>query len=312
MKFLVTGGAGFIGSNIVKILLERGHQVTVLDNFSSGYRENLLPFNGKIRLIEGDIRNKETVFNALEGQESVLHLAASVGNKKSIENPFYDSEHNVFGVLNVLEGMRHHRIKKIVFSSSAGIFGEPQYMPVDEKHPCEPDSPYGCSKLAGEKLILSYMKLYGLKSVCLRYFNVYGENQRFDAYGNVIPIFVARALKGEPIVIYGDGEQTRDFIHVRDIAMINVLAAENFETTGVFNLGTGSAITINQLAKSVREIVGNLNIKIEHQQPRPGDVRHCTANIERLIKNIGLKPSTDVQGLLKNYIEWMRNDKVKK
>ncbi|MCL0086441.1 SDR family NAD(P)-dependent oxidoreductase, partial [Thermodesulfovibrionales bacterium] len=183
MKTLVTGGAGFIGSNIVRLLLEEGHKVTVIDNLSTGYRCNLTPFS-EVHFIEGDIRDPETVREAIAGAEVVFHLAASVGNVRSIEHPIEDSEINVIGTLQILEAARQHGVRKIVFSSSAGIFGELKTLPIKEDHPLEPDSPYGASKLAAEKLCLAYSKLYDMEVVCLRYFNVYGINQRYDAYGN--------------------------------------------------------------------------------------------------------------------------------
>ena len=243
-NILITGGAGFIGSNLVGKLI--GNKVTVLDNFSSGYSENLAPFPS-VRIIAGDVRDIETVELAMRGAEVVYHLAASVGNKRSIENPIQDAEINVIGTLNILEAARKAGVKKVVISSSAGIFGELKTIPIKEDHPCEPDSPYGCSKLYEEKIALAYGKLYDLEVVCLRYFNVYGPNQRFDEYGNVIPIFVRRMLNNEPLIIYGDGEQTRDFVHVDDVIQANIKAA-NSEATGAFNIASGTRVTINYLA----------------------------------------------------------------
>jgi nucleoside-diphosphate-sugar epimerase len=310
MKCLVTGGAGFIGSNLIRLLIDRGHSVVVLDNLSSGYKENLAGF--KIDLFElGDIRDRKSVDKVMNGVNTVFHLAASVGNKKSIEDPLFDASCNILGLINVLESMRAHSVKNIVFSSSAGIFGEPKYQPLDEAHPCEPDSPYGASKLGGEKLVLSYAKLHGFRSVALRYFNVFGPNQRFDAYGNVIPIFVSRALKGQNLHIYGDGSQTRDFIHVNDIAKINVLAGESKDISGTFNLGTGKSISINDLAKAVNELTGS-KIKIQHESPRLGDVAHCTASIEKLKNSFLYTPSTNFQENLGEYINWMKSDPVSK
>ena len=222
MKALVTGGAGFIGFNIVKLLLEFGHEAVVLDNLSSGYRQNLIP---GVMFVEENVCNGNAVFEAMSGCQVVFHLAASVGNKRSIEHPITDSEVNVLGTLNVLEAARVHGINRVVYSSSAGIFGELKTLPIAEDHPQDPDSPYGTSKLAAEKMCLVYNKLYGMNNVCLRYFNVYGPHQRYDAYGNVIPIFANRVLKREPLTIFGDGEQTRDFVNVHDVAEANVLAA---------------------------------------------------------------------------------------
>ena len=308
MRCLVTGGAGFIGSNVVRRLLKQGHEVTVLDNCSTGYEENLKPYP-EVEFFQDDIRDEAAVNEAMASKDAVFHLAASVGNKKSIDEPLYDASHNVLGTINVLEAMRRHGVNNIVYSSSAGIFGEPRYQPVDEAHPTEPDSPYGATKLCGEKLVLSYMKLYGIKACCLRYFNVYGENQRFDAYGNVIPIFAGRIAAGEGLTIFGDGEQTRDFVDVKDVAAANVVAAENAEAKGSFNIGTGTEITINQLVEILREVTQE-DFEVVHGPPRPGDVRHCTAEITRLREVLGISPGTDILENLKKYYTWMVTDPV--
>lgn len=277
MKALVTGGAGFIGSNVAKLLVDEGREVVVLDNLSSGYRCNLsaLP---TVEFVEGDVRDAELVSRVMQGVEVVFHLAASVGNMRSIEHPIEDSEINVIGTLRVLEAARHAGVRKIVFSSSAGIFGELKYLPIREDHPVEPDSPYGTSKLAAEKLCLAYAKLYDLEAICLRYFNVYGVNQRYDAYGNVIPIFAHRLLHSMPLIIYGDGEQTRDFVNVRDVARANVMAAEANGLSRAFNIASGTAITINHLASLIREVSG-IDRGVEYAPPRKGDVRHSKADI---------------------------------
>jgi UDP-glucose 4-epimerase len=305
---LVTGGAGFIGSNVVRLLLERGHDVTVLDDLSTGYAANLEPYPG-IHFIQGDIRDSTSLDEAMSGRDVVFHLAASVGNKRSIEEPAFDATSNVLGTVGVLEAMRRHAVGTIVYSSSAGIFGEPRYQPVDEQHPCEPDSPYGATKLCGEKLALSYMKLHGIRAVCLRYFNVYGQNQRFDAYGNVIPIFATRIARGEPLTVFGDGEQTRDFVDVRDVAAANVAAAENGAASGTFNVGTGSAISINRLVGVLREVTGE-SFEVEHGPPRPGDVRHCTAKVDRMREVLGVSPGAEVSENLSRYYSWMVSDPV--
>ena len=308
MRCLVTGGAGFIGSNVVQRLLECGHEVTVLDDCSTGHADNLKPYP-EIELIRGDIRDEAVMDRAAFGKDVIFHLAASVGNKRSIDEPLYDASHNVLGTINILEAMRKCGVGNIVYSSSAGIFGEPQYQPVDEAHPCEPDSPYGATKLCGEKLVLSYMKLYGIRAACLRYFNVYGENQRFDAYGNVIPIFAARIARKESLTIFGDGEQTRDFINVADVAAANVAAAENPEARGTFNIGTGTEITINRLVELLREVTGE-DFETVHSPPRPGDVRHCTADATRLREVLGVWPSTNILENLRAYYSWMISDPI--
>lgn len=300
---LVTGGAGFIGSNLVRLLLEQGNSVAVLDNLSSGYRDNLagLP---EVTFVEGDVRDPAAIDAAMAGTEVVFHLAASVGNTRSIEHPILDSEINVIGTLQVLEGARRHGVRKLVCSSSAGIFGELKTLPIAEDHPVEPDTPYGASKLAAEKLCLAYAKLYPLECVCLRYFNVYGEHQRYDAYGNVIPIFVHRALRGEPIIIYGDGEQTRDFVHVRDVARANWLAGQNRGVSGAFNIASASRITINALADMIAASVDG--VRVEHAAPRPGDVRHSLADISRARDAFGYTATVELATGIPDYVRWAR------
>ncbi len=303
---LVTGGAGFIGSNIVRRLVESGNSVKVLDNFMSGYRSNLDPFPS-VEIIEGDVRDKNIVENAMQDVEVVFHLAASVGNKRSIDFPVTDAEINVIGTLNVLEAARKAGARKIVTSSSAGIFGELKTMPIREDHPAEPDSPYGCTKLCEEKLCLAYAKLYNIEAVCLRYFNVYGPNQRFDAYGNVIPIFVFRMLRGEPIIIFGDGEQTRDFVHVDDVVQANIKAAESAGVSGAFNIASGTRITINRLAEMILT-TGNHPVSMEYGPERPGDVRHSLADLSAAQRDLGYSPGIHLEEGIREYVTWAREE----
>jgi UDP-glucose 4-epimerase len=302
MNTLVTGGAGFIGSNLARQLLAEGHSVTILDNLQSGYRANLeaLP---QARFIEGDVRDAETVMTASRGADCIFHLAASVGNKRSMDMPIDDAQINVLGTLNVLEAARKLGIKKVVFSSSAGIFGELKALPIGEDHPVEPDSPYGASKLGAEKAGLAYAKLYKIEFVSLRYFNVYGPNQRLDPYGNVIPIFVFRMLRGEPLTILGDGEQTRDFVNVDDVVQANIGAALAPGVWGAFNIGSGTRISINCLVEKLANLSG-LCPEVHYAPPRAGDVRHSLANIEASATAFGFHPSRDMDGKLTKYLKW--------
>ncbi|MFN7171362.1 MAG: NAD-dependent epimerase/dehydratase family protein [Fimbriimonadaceae bacterium] len=302
MKVLVTGGAGFIGSNVVELLLERGHEPTVLDNLSTGYATNLregVPF------IEADVRDSGKVDQACDGTEVVFHLAASVGNRRSIRDPREDAEINMFGTINVLDAARKNGVRKVVYSSSAGIFGELKQLPIDESHPIDPDTPYGASKLAGEKECLAYAKCFELEAVCLRYFNVYGVNQRYDEYGNVMPIFLQRLLEDRPLTIYGDGMQTRDFINVKDVALANVLAGENQGTSGAFNLGCGSSITINYLAELCFEAFGK-NTGVDYQPPRLGEVLHSEADISAINKALGFAPGIPMREGVQEYVDWAK------
>jgi UDP-glucose 4-epimerase len=306
MKILVTGGAGFIGSNLALRLLNEGHSVTVLDNLQSGYRINLDALPG-VRFLEGDVRDQDLLVHAAEGAKVIFHLAASVGNKRSIDMPLDDAQTNILGTLNVLETARKLAISRVVFSSSAGIFGELKTLPIREDHPAEPDSPYGASKLGAEKAGLAYAKLYGMEFVALRYFNVYGPHQRLDPYGNVIPIFVFRMLRGEPLTIFGDGEQTRDFVNVRDVVDANIRAAMTPGVWGAFNIGSATRIGINALVRKLKDISG-LDPEVRYGPPRAGDVRHSLADISAAQKAFGFNPSPSMDDQLAEYIDWARGE----
>jgi len=306
MNALVTGGAGFIGSSVVRELLANGHKVTVIDNLSSGYKSNIEGLD--VEFVQGDILDKELVDNLTKGKDVVFHLAASVGRQRSIDNPVLDAQINLIGTTNILEGMRKNKVGRIVYSSSAAIFGELKTTVIDEGHPQDADCPYGVTKLAAEKQILAYSGLFGFTAVCLRYFNVFGVRQRFDAYGNVIPIFANNAYKGIPLKIFGDGEQTRDFICASDVAKINYLAGTKKDiSTCVINLGSGITITINELAKMVKDYTGT-NSEIIHLPERIGDVRHCKADITKLKTLLGYTPSVDFKGDLHKYLDWFKSD----
>lgn len=301
-KALVTGGAGFIGSNVARLLADEGYDIVVLDSLATGYEKNLAGLRG-VKLVRGDVRDAALVAKLAEGASVLFHFAASVGNTRSIENPFEDSQVNVLGTLAVLEAARTAGVPKVVYSSSAAIFGELRRLPIDEEHPAEPDSPYGVSKLAGEKHCLAYSRLHELDAVCLRYFNVYGVNQRYDAYGNVIPIFVHRMLRRQQLVIYGDGEQTRDFVNVRDVARANLLAARAEGVSGAFNIASGESITVNQLVALLREASGG-DLEVEYAPPRRGDVLHSRADIKAARRALGYEPATAMAEGLKEYWDW--------
>ncbi|OCW57017.1 SDR family NAD(P)-dependent oxidoreductase [Hoeflea olei] len=306
MKALVTGGAGFIGSNLCRLLRSEGHEVAVIDSLLSGYRRNL-DFDPQIRFIEADIRDADATAAAIEGCDVVFHLAAAVGNKRSIDDPRLDADINVMGTVTLMEAARKAGVGRVVVSSSAGIFGELKTLPIAEDHPVEPDSPYGASKLFKEKFALSYAKLYDIGVVALRYFNVYGPNQRFDAYGNVIPIFAYRMLRGEPITVFGDGEQTRDFVNVADVAWANYKAALADGVSGAFNLGSGTRITINALIEMMQRVSG-LRATVDYGPPRPGDVRDSLADLSAARAAFGFSPSVDFEAGLRDYMAWLKTD----
>jgi UDP-glucose 4-epimerase len=305
MKVLVTGGAGFIGSTVVRLLLSKGHDVRILDNLSTGYLINVPKTD--VEFIKGDVRDKDLVERAVKGIAVVFHLAASIGNVKSLNNPQEDSEVNVVGTVNVMEASRKAKVERMVYSSSAAIFGELLTMPIAEDHPQNPDSPYGVSKLAGEKHVLCFGRLYGMIVVCLRYFNVYGIHQRYDAYGNVIPIFANRLLSAKPLTIFGDGNQTRDFVNVRDVATANFLAATKATSSDVFNVGCGQNITINLLGDYVQRASG-IATSIEYAPPRKGEVLHCRADISKIYRHLGFQPDTDILNGLREYFDWFKKD----
>ena len=302
-KALVTGGCGFIGSNIVSKLLNKGYKVVVLDNLSTGYADNIKGLN--VELIKGDILEKELLLHVSKNVDYIFHLAACVGNLKSLNDPIFDSTVNINGTLNVLEAGRQNSVRKVVYSSSAAIYGELLYQPIDEKHPIEPESPYGVSKLAGEKHCLWFSKHYNLNVACLRYFNVYGINQISDPYGNVIPKWVNLILNNKPITIYGDGTQTRDFINVSDVAEANILAAENEGTRGYFNIATGSSITILELAGLLKKIFDQ-DIEIIFEDFRAGEVKHCRAEISKAKSSFQFNPKTEFELGLQEYVNWAK------
>ena len=305
-KALVTGGAGFIGSNVVKLLIEEGYDVLVIDNLSTGYRKNLDQFKN-LSFIEADVRDETAVTHAMVGAEVVFHLAASVGNVRSIEQPIEDSEVNLLGTIHVLDAARRAGVRKLICSSSAAIFGELRQLPIPEGHPTEPDSPYGVSKLAEEKMCLVYSKLYELDAVCLRYFNVYGVNQRYDAYGNVIPIFAHRLLRREPLIVYGDGEQTRDFVNVADVARANLLAARAAGVSGAFNVGAGVSVTVNQLASMMLDASG-ISVPVEHVEARKGEVRDSRADILAAREVLAYEPTVQIEEGLGEYMAWAKSE----
>lgn len=304
-KDSVTGGCGFIGSHVVQALRMRSGRVTVIDDLSTGYQSNVVQ-DEVTKVLNHTILNPEAVAEAVAGATTVYHLAAAVGNKRSIEDPRFDARVNVMGTLEVLEAMRSADIGSIVYSSSAGIFGELKHLPISEDHPLDPDSPYGVTKLAAEKLCLSYAKLYGIQAVALRYFNVYGPRQRYDQYGNVIPIFVFRLLEGKEVTIYGDGEQTRDFVHAADVAEANVLAGRS-GVSGVYNIGSGSRVTINGLVSLLTDLIDGPH-RVVYGPPRPGDVRHSLADLTRASSDFGFAPKISLEKGLSEYVEWARGE----
>lgn len=290
MKYLVTGGAGFIGSNIVEELVKRGESVRVLDNFSTGKRENLKGFEKDIEQIEGDIRDFNTVKKATEGVDFILHQAGQVFVQESIKNPFYNNEINVGGTLNLLQAAVDAGVKKFVFASSSAVYGDSPELPKREDMKPEPMSPYAVSKLAGEEYCRMYSKLHGFKTVSLRYFNVFGPRQDPNSeYSGVISKFIKKISNNERPVIYGDGKQTRDFVYVSDIADANIKAATT-ETncTAVMNAACQKQTDLNYLTEQINKLTGK-GIQPIYTEERNGDIKHSCGDKTLIEKMLGWK-----------------------
>lgn len=306
MKVLVTGGAGFIGSNIVEELIKMGHSVRVLDNFSTGRRENISEFINQIELIEGDIRSYHTVNMAVNDVEIILHEAALPSVPRSINDPVTTNEVNVGGTLNILDAAKNHEVRRVVFASSSSVYGESEFLPKHETMALNPMSPYAVSKLAGENYLKVFNKIYGIETIALRYFNVFGKNQDPNSqYSAVIPKFI-RAIKDDmQPVIYGDGEQSRDFTHVANVVHANILAATtDCKTPLTLNCATHVQVTLKKLISDINTILGK-EIKPVFVDPRSGDIKHSYASIDLIWEKLGYKPKIDFYNGLKLTIKNM-------
>ena len=292
MKYLVTGGAGFIGSNIVKELLKRGEFVRVLDNFATGKRENLFEFkdNSNFELIEGDLRSFHIVRSAVKGVDYILHQGALPSIPRSINDPITTNEVNILGTLNILEAAKEFGVKRVVYASSSSVYGNSDVLPKTEGMPIQPLSPYALSKYTGERYCQIYYKIYSLETVVLRYFNVFGPNQDpTSQYSAVIPKFIKLMKEGQSPTIYGDGTQSRDFTYVENIVEANLLACEVDKVAGeIFNIACGKRYTILQLVETINRILGK-NIVPIFDKERVGDVKHSLANIEKAKRFLGFK-----------------------
>jgi len=293
MRVLVTGGAGFIGSHLVERLLVEGHAVRVLDDFSSGRRENLAfaKPSAALEVIEGDIRDAPSVETAVAGVDGVFHEAALVSVPRSVENPELSCAVNAHGTVRIFDAARRARVRRIVFASSAAVYGDTATLPVTESEPVRPLSPYGLDKRYTEQLAVLHHALYGLETVPLRYFNVFGPRQDPSSpYSGVISIFVSRLLAGAPITIHGDGEQTRDFVYVDDVVQANMRAMfAPYAGPSPFNVAGGSRTTLNALAALLGEIIG-VQPSIVRGPARAGDIRHSAANISAIRRALAYDP----------------------
>jgi len=306
-KILVAGGAGFIGSHLVDELLRRDLEVTVLDNLYTGRLEHVAHHkdNENFKFVQGDVRNKNMVRRVVKDVEAVFNDAAVVSVPRSMEDPLLANEVNVTGTLNLLKVSLDSGVKRFIQASSASIYGNTKTLPIKEDLPPKPISPYAVSELAAENYVRVFCKAYGLETVCLRYFNVYGPRQTYSPYSGVITIFVNQLLQNQSPTIFGDGRQTRDFVYVEDVVNANMLALTKREATGeVFNIATGTATTINKLVENLLEIMGKKGLKPVHKDPRPGDIRHSYASIEKAGKILGYKPVFTLKEGLTKLVEW--------
>lgn len=306
MKVVVTGGAGFIGSNLAEELLKQ-HEVTVIDNLSTGRKENLDQIIDKINFIEGSITDLDLLQEAFSGSDTVFHQAAIPSVQRSVDNPIASNEANVEGTLKVLVAARDCGVRKVVYASSSSAYGDTPILPKKEDMKPNPKSPYAISKLTGEYYCRVFSEVYGLKTACLRYFNVYGPRQNPDSqYAAVIPRFITRVLSHEPPVIYGDGEQTRDFTFVKDVVKANILAMQS-PAEGVFNIACGERVSLNLLAGKIMEITG-IRLDPIYDKPRQGDIRDSLADISSAREKLGYKPGFELNLGLEETIKWFRKN----
>jgi UDP-glucose 4-epimerase len=305
MKYVVTGGAGFIGSHIAEMLADV-HEVVVFDDFSSGKTENLRGFHDKVRVIRGSIADLSLMKSAFENADGIFHEAAIASVSKSVDDPLSTNHINITGTLNVLLAARDCGIKKVIFASSSAVYGDDPTLPKREDMQPSPLSPYAISKLTGEYYCKVFSEMFGVKTVSLRYFNVYGPRQDPSSdYAAVIPKFIDRLLRNERPVIFGDGKQTRDFVYVRDVVRANILAMEN-PATGVFNIGSGSRIDLNFLAKTLSAVTG-VDLTPSHEKPRSGDIRDSASDITLARNTLGYEAKYSLAEGLAEIIRGIRS-----
>ncbi len=303
--YLVTGGGGFVGANIVQALLERGQRVRVLDNFATGRRQNLAGFETNIDLIEGDIRNPEVAARAVAGVDYVLHQAALGSVPRSVQDPITSNDVNVNGTLNLLWAAKQAGVKRFVTASSSSVYGNTPQLPKEESMTPNPISPYAVSKLACERYTVSFHAIYGLPTVALRYFNVFGPKQDpLSQYAAVIPRFITAIKKGEAPIVYGDGEQSRDFTFIENVVQANLLACTAPDAPGQFmNIACGDRYSLNTLLQLMAEIMGK-EVRPIYDAERSGDVKHSLASIARAKKVLGFTPTVDFRDGLKRTVAW--------
>jgi len=307
-SILVTGGAGFIGSHMVDKLIEADADVTVLDNLDTGQMENLAQHkqNRNFHFVKGDIRNLRLVKQLVKDADTVFNLAAIASVQRSVEDPLLVNDVNVKGTLNLLKASLSSDVKRFVQASSAAVYGDVRTLPVREDFTPKPLSPYAISKLAADNYAMVFNRVYGLETVCLRYFNVYGPRQANNAYSGVITIFVNELLGNRSPRIFGDGEQTRDFVFVEDVVSATMLALTEKNAVGeIFNVASGRATTINEIVRILKKLMGKENLKLVYEETREGDIRHSCANIEKARALLGYEPVFSLEKGLRELVQHM-------
>lgn len=307
-RILVTGGAGFIGSHLVDRLIKCDAEVTVIDNLDTGNMENIAQHeqSSNFHFVKGDICNFNLVKNLVKDVDAVFNLAAIASVQCSIENPLLINEVNVQGALNLLKASRDSGVKRFIQVSSAAVYGDASTLPVREDFNLKPLSPYAVSKLAAENYAKVFQQIYKLETVCLRYFNVYGPRQANNDYSGVITIFANSIMDNRPPTIFGDGEQTRDFVFVEDVVSANMLALTEKKADGeIFNIATGKATTINKIVQVLLEIMDKKKLKPVHQEPKEGDIRHSYGSIDKARSLLGYEPTFSLEKGLKEIVNHM-------
>jgi len=304
-KVLVTGGGGFIGSNLVRALLARGDDVRVLDNFATGNRANLADVWDEIELVEGDLRSYERVHAATRGTELVFHQGALPSVPRSVQDPLTTSAVNVEGTLNVLLAARDEGVRRVVAASSSSVYGNSGTLPRVESSPPDPESPYGVAKLAAERYCVAFSRVYEIETVVLRYFNVFGPRQDpTSQYAAVVPRFITAVAAAEAVRIDGGGDQSRDFTFVENVVDGNLLAADAHDASGaVLNIATGDRTTVLELADTIGDLVGR-EVEKEFLPPRTGDVRHSWADVGEARRMIGFEPRVSLRDGLQRAVDW--------
>lgn len=305
--YLVTGGAGFIGASLAEALVARGERVRIFDNFSTGSHDNLAGFEDRIEIAEGDLRDLDAVRKAMAGVTYVSHQAALRSVPRSVDDPLSSDDVNTHGTLHVLMAAREAKVRRVVYASSSSAYGDSELLPKVEDQTPQPISPYAVSKLAGEQYCRVFSKIYGLETVSLRYFNVFGPKQSPESkYAAVVPLFIRAALQNQPLEVHGDGEQSRDFSYIDNVVQANCKSFVAPKATGeTFNIACGERHSVIKIARTVERLIGR-PVKIQHLPPRAGDVRHTLASIEKAKRLLDYQPTVDFEEGMRRTVAALR------